>query len=483
VNPVTGRRELILVSREQEQAAGREGAEQVAAAMGIFSEARLTAYVAAVGARVAAHSPREQIEWRFEIVDQEVPNAFALPDGHIYVSRGLLELSNSEDELAGVLAHEVAHVAARHHAQQQTRATGVGLLALPGVLAGAVLGGPVGQVVQAPLLVLGAGVVASYGRDQEREADRVGQRLAAMAGYDPVALSDYLTTLARWSEGREGRLREPGFLDTHPSTPERVATSRKSAAALGRQPIAGIAADREAFLRRLEDLVVGENPSEGVFQGARFLQPDSMLSLHFPEGWQTRNARSQVAAFSPDERASVVLEIQGRGSDPNGAAKATLAAISRDAPLELLRADALSIAGSDAFRVEAVVEGRRGAAFVHLTWIAYGGLIYRVAGVVDGAHARTHRAALEAASDSFRPLRADERRSIRERRLRLARARANEGLAALSRRSGSVWEPGYVALANGLAPDAVPEAGRLVKIALEEPYAGRAPEGEPAPGG
>ena len=483
VNPVSGRRELILVSREQEQAAGREGAEQVAAAMGIFADARLSAYIAAVGERVAAHSPREQIDWRFEIVDQALPNAFALPDGHMYVSRGLLELANSEDELAGVLAHEVVHVAARHHAQQQTRATGVGLLALPALLAGAVLGGPVGQVVQAPLLVLGAGVVASYGRDQEREADRVGQRLAALAGYDPAAFEGYLATLARWSEGQKGRTREPGFFDTHPSTPERIASSRENAATLDRQPLAGIAADRDAFLRKLEDLVVGENPAEGVFQGALFLQPELMFSLRFPEGWQTLNARSQVGAFSPDEQASVVLEVQGPGSDPKLAAKAMVAAIARDAPLELLRADALTLSGCDAFRVEALASGRRGATLLHLTWIAYGGLIYLVAGMVDAAHVRTQHAALAAAGDSFRPLEAADKGSIRGRRLRLARTRANEGLAALSRRTGSVWEPGYAALVNGLAPDAVPGAGRLVKIAVELPYARRSPEGGPSPGG
>lgn len=468
---------MILVSREQEQAAGREAAEQVAAAMGIYADERLTAYVAAVGRRVAAHSPREEIDWRFEIIDQETPNAFALPDGHIYVSRGLLELANSEDELAGVLAHEVVHVAARHHAQQQTRATGVGLLALPALLAGAVIGGPVGQVVQAPLLVLGAGVVASYGRDQEREADRVGQRLAAQAGYDPAALEGYLATLQRWSESQEGATREPGFFDTHPATPERLANTRHNAATLARSPVAGVAPDRDAFLRTLEGLVVGPNPAEGVFQGARFLQPDLMFSLDFPEGWETLNARSHVGAFSPDERATVVLEIQGRGSDPKAAATAMLAAISRDAPVALLLADALAIAGRDAFHVEALAGGRRGTTLLHLTWIAHDGLIYLVAGVVGEGHARAHAAALAAVGASFRPLSAAERATVRERRLRVARTRADEALAALSRRSGSVWEPGYAALVNGLAPDAAPGAGRLVKIAVEAPYPGRSPGG------
>lgn len=483
VNPVTGRREMILVSREQERAAGREAAAQVAAAMGIYADARLVAFVSAVGARVAAQSPREGIEWRFEIVDQEAPNAFALPDGHIYVSRGLLELANSEDELAGVLAHEVVHVAGRHHAQQQTRATGVGLLALPAVVAGAVIGGPVGQAVQAPVLVLGAGVVASYGRDQEREADRVGQRLAAQAGYDPSGLESYLVTLGRWTQARVGPAREPGFLDTHPSTPERLARCRENAAAIERQPAAGVAADRDAFLRGLEGLVVGPNPAEGVFRGSRFLQPDLMFSLDLPEGWQTRNARSHVGAFSADGRASVVLEIQDRGTDPKAAAQQALAAIARDAPLELLGAGATSIGGRDAFVALAVAGGSGGPTVLHLTWIAHGGLIYVVVGLVDRAHEALHGGALAAVGASFRPLSARERASIRERRLRVVRARADEGLAALSRRSGSAWDPAYAALVNGLAADARPGAGRLVKIALEQAYAGAPAGAGPTPGG
>jgi predicted Zn-dependent protease len=479
VNPVTGERELILVSQEQERAAGREGAKQVAESMGIFADARLGAYVAEVGARVAARSPREQVAWNFEIVDQEVPNAFALPDGHIYVSRGLLELANSEDELAAVLAHEVVHVAARHHARQQTRATGVGLLALPGMLAGAMLGGPVGELVQAPLLVLGAGVVASYGRDQEREADHVGQRLVAEAGYDPAALAGYLTTLERWSAARDGRTHEPGFFDSHPSTPERVEQARAHAESLERAPLRGVARDREAFLARLDGLVVGENPAEGLFDGPRFVHPDLGFSLRFPDDWQAVNSRSAVGAFSPDRRASVVLVDAGRAGDPRAVASATLAALSRETQLEVLRAGELEVGGRPAFRVEAAAAGARGPSFLHLTWIAHGGRIYRVAGVVDGAHARLHHASLADAGGSFRPLSAADRAAVRERRLRLVRSRAAEGLAALTRRAGSAWDAAYAALVNGLAPDAELPEGRVVKVAVPEPYRGAVPEGAP----
>jgi predicted Zn-dependent protease len=471
VNPVSGQRELILVSEEQERAAGREGAEQVAAHMGILAAPELAAYVAAVGARVAERSPRAGVEWRFEVVDQEVPNAFALPDGHIYVSRGLIELANSEDEVAAVLAHEVVHVAARHHAQRQTRAAGAGLLALPGSIAGSVLGGPLGELVQAPMIAIGAGIVASYSRDQEREADRVGQRLAAEAGYEPAALASQLETLARWTREHARRADEPGFFDSHPSAPERAADARAHAGILPGQPRPGVAPDRAAFLGRLEGLLVGANPAEGLLVDGRFVHPDLLFSLRFPEGWRTANARSAVAAWSPDERASLVLELEARGEDPGAAAAATLEASSRQTPLAVLRSGALEIGGLPAYRAE--VAAGRARSFLHLTWIAYRGLIYLVAGVVDETDAASRRRSFEEASASFRPLAPEERAAIREHRLRLARAQAGESLAALVRRAGSSWDVGYVALANALAPDVSLAQGALVKIAVPAPYAGR----------
>src|SRR5690606_25608101 len=137
VNPVTGQREVTLMSPQQEVAAGREAAAQVAEQIGLVEDPALQRYVEAIGQRLAAASPRRDVQYRFAIADMPEPNAFALPGGWIYVSRGLLAYANSEDELANVMGHEIGHVAARHAAQRQTRATGVGLLSALGTLAAA----------------------------------------------------------------------------------------------------------------------------------------------------------------------------------------------------------------------------------------------------------------------------------------------------------------------------------------------------------
>ena len=269
VNPVTGERELQGLSTPQEIELGKQASRQVAAEMGIYDDPELGRYVRQLGDRLARFSPRQDLPYSFQIVKMKEVNAFALPGGHIYVSRGLLALANSEDELAGVIGHEIGHVAARHHAQRQTRATGVGLATVLGTLAAAALGGAeaaqsVGQLGQ----VAGAGFIASYGRDQERQSDDVGQRIAAEAGYDPAAIGDFLESLGREERLRTGRSRQPSFLDSHPSTPERVAATRERAQRLVRTNAAPIAPDDGAFLRRLEGLLVGEDPAEDCFAGA-----------------------------------------------------------------------------------------------------------------------------------------------------------------------------------------------------------------------
>ena len=166
VNPATGERELILMSPQREAELGREAAGQVAKQIGLVEDPALVAYVRAIGARLARLSPRTDVPYRFYIADMPEVNAFALPGGYIYVSRALLALTNSEDELANVIGHELAHVAARHAAQRETRAVGVGLLSMLGAIAAGALGGAeaaqvAGQIGQ----VAGAGLIASYSRD------------------------------------------------------------------------------------------------------------------------------------------------------------------------------------------------------------------------------------------------------------------------------------------------------------------------------
>ena len=194
-NPATGKRQINLMSEAQEISAGQEADAQVKKEMGIYSDANVQDYVSGVGMKLAKLSERPNLPWHYTVVDSPAVNAFALPGGYIYITRGILPFLNDEAQLAGVLGHETGHVTARHAAQQYTRAVGgtIGLVALgifvPG---GAQLGGLAEQ---------GLGVLfLKYGRGDELQADQLGARYAARGNWDPAAVPEMLTTLGRLDE-------------------------------------------------------------------------------------------------------------------------------------------------------------------------------------------------------------------------------------------------------------------------------------------
>ena len=472
LNPVSQKPQVVFVSEEDEVAAGQEASAAVAEQMGLVNAPSLVAYVQAIGERVAAHAPSKTLTFRFAVVDLDEPNAFALPGGWVYISRGILELANSEDELANVIAHEVVHVAARHHAQRHARQTGVGILALPGLLAGALIPG-VGGLVAAPFAAAGAGVLAGYSRDQERESDRIGQQMAAQAGYDPAALGRFLASLERDTALRMKEPRTPSWLDTHPSTGSRAADSAQHAKSLALSPQPTIAGSREGFLNRLDGVLVGENPAEGLFEGQRFLHPDLGLTLVFPEGWKTANARDAVAAISEKRDAQLMLRHAGEGKDPREAASLFFEEASRQTQIDVARLDSLEVNGLSAVRGQAVAADGRGSVSLDLTWIALGGSIYQLTGVVGKGYTDAHRATFGSVVHSFRRLTSAERNAIRETRLRVRDGRATEGLESFGSRTGNAWSVGQTAVANGLQENARLSDGQLLKVAVKQPYRGR----------
>jgi predicted Zn-dependent protease len=470
INPVTGEREYVLMTTEQEIATGRQEAQKVAAQIGLVDAPRARDYVRAIGERLAVLSPRQDVPYQFDVVDMEPTNAFALPGGYIYVSRGLLALVNAEDELANVVAHEIGHVAALHHARRQARAAQVGLATALGSVAAAILGGGeaaqmVGQLGQ----VAGAGLIASHSRDQERQADEVGQELAARSGWNPAGMTSFLTTLDRETRLEHPSDGLPGFLATHPSTPERVQATAARARELQRAPGTPIARDRAALLRRLEGLRVGADPAQGLFEGSVFRHPDLDFQLRFPAGWRTQNTPTAVGALEPRQSAMLTLEMQERDTDAETAARRWLGA----QRVEALESRSVRIGRAAAYRVIARASSSQGELGLHLTWIPHGGLVYRVTGLASASSYATYADDFEATAESFRSLTQRERSAIRERILGVASARGGESLAALSRRVGNAWSLEYTAVANGLETSSRLSTGQLVKVALERPYVSR----------
>ncbi len=462
-NPVSGRPELALVSTEQEKKIGEEEAKKVEAQLGLLDDPQLTIYLDALGHRLAKESPRRDVVYRFHIVDMAEPNAFALPGGYIYVSRGLLALANSEDELAGVVGHEIAHVAARHSVQRISKQGPVavlfgvvaGITGLVSPLVGDLIGG-IGDVAQSL-------VFAPYSRHQETEADRVGQEMAAQAGWDPAALAIFLNTLGREADLMSKRPRRPSFFDSHPATPDRVARTVAHAKELtraNRAPLSG----HEAFLARMDGLVVGQRAANGLIVGRTFVHPDLAVFIQLPAKWALGNTPRKMMAVAPDEEAAVVFRALGPGSDPLDGARALEKATKVPVAASARRT---TINGLPAAHTQLEADGKVGLDF---TWIAHGGLVYQVVGLAPQPRFGSLQPVFTSVARSFRPLTASERADIKETRIRLVRARAGETIEALATRSSSTWTKEEIAVANGLRVGDPLEGGQLIKVTIVEPY-------------
>ena len=470
VNPVSGRSEVAVISAEKERELGDEEARKVEASMGLVTDPALVAYVQAVGARVAKQSPRQDISYTFQIVNQPEPNAFALPNGNIYVSRGLLVLANTEDELAGVLGHEVIHVAARHTVRSANVAVATSPLRIATGIAGiatGIIAPRVGEGIMDLGDVATEAFMAPYGRSQEREADDVGVDLAARAGYDPAGLPRMLQSLGREEAlHREGPPRQ-SFFDTHPATPERVQETREKAATLRKAPSAPVAMSQREFLAKLNGLLIGNDPADGTFQETRFFQPSLGVTLRFPVGWEKRNTPRAVVSHTRDKEAVLLLTVAGKGADPVQVARE--AEKQAGAPL-LEGAKTMEINGLRAVRNTVTAEGSNGPMTLDFTWIAHRGIVYRIVGLSPARRFAAHRPLFDETVSSFRAMTSGDTAQLRDIRLRVVPARAGEQLADIARRTGSAWSANEIAVANALAADVRLAAGQTIKVAIPEPY-------------
>jgi predicted Zn-dependent protease len=452
----------LSVSPQEERQLGRKEADEVERTVGLVREPRLVEYVEGIGRRLAEATGRPDIAWQWSVADQGDLNAFALPGGFVYVTRGLLALANREDEVACVLAHEMAHVTERHAVSRVKAATPLAVLfGVPGGLLGMVsptLGGIVGGAGRA----VSSLTLAPYSREQEREADRIGIALAARAGWDPNALATILGGLERADTLAAGASRGSSFFSTHPSAPDRIANIGAAARSLSRAPAPPIAGTRAAFLDRLEGLVIGNGAASGVFAGRLFLHADFDLAIEMPAGWKTANSPEAAGAVAPGEAAVVLLQLVATGDDPVAGARADGLT---DAQIQSLRRLQIS-----QLPAAALTASTRDGTRVALTWIAHRKRIFRVAGGCDAAQWERYRGEIERTAGSVRPLRADDQPRITENRLRVRPARAGETIAQVVARGGAAWSPAQAAVANDVTPDRPLERDWPVKVAVSERY-------------
>ena len=452
-------------SVEAEREIGDKQAKAIHSVIGIDQEPKISAYVEAVGQRLAVQAHRKDIEYRFYIVDMAVPNAFALPGGRIYVSRGLLALVNSEDELAGAVGHEMGHVEARH-AIKRSQATvamapvqiAAGLTGLAASIISHDLGS---EISNAPQYVL-----APYSRDQEREADRIGQDIAARAGYDPRGLSTLLATMSR-QERMMGGVASDSFLETHPATPERVSATAIYASTLVAAASDPIAKDRAQVLSQLDGLLLGDNPMKGVFLGNLFLQPWLGLRIAFPPKWHTGRASGAVGARSLDKDAVIFLRAVAVDQE--------LATVVREqekrAGVKLLDdAQQMQINGLSAIRKELATQGGKEAYWLSATWVQVGRTVWSILAVAPLSRKEEYAPLIDASIEGFGRLGAAERAKITATRMRLTQALTGESIEFVKWRTHATGGANQLAIANGVDKDVRFKGGELLKIFLDETF-------------
>lgn len=450
---------------------GAEGARQVEQEFGVYHAGAATEYIRAIGNRLVDHLDDERFTFKFNMVNQPAPNAFALPGGWIYVSRGFMILANSEDELAGVIGHEIAHVTKRHGARRVQLGQAAAVLEVPGVIIGAIIGEDVGRILNVPIATLNQLSLSNYSRTQEKESDRLGIRLAAASGYDPRATASILTNLERDVEMLSGRRHTMSFFDTHPSTASRVSDVQEEAERIEWTPRPRIAKDRADFLQRLDGIWFGNDPVQGVFHGRQFLHPGYGLTITFPEGWGTKQAATTASAHAGLDDAVALIGI-APDADPDSLAAAFIDRLREEHEVEPLASGPIGSDTWSGFYVSLAEQDQRGGeiSYLHYVWARIGGATFQLV----GAGAARYEEALRQTALSLRPLTETERESIMGVRVRIVTALPGETAPELGTRTGNRWTVEYTLLMNGLAGDAVFSGGELIKVARTERY----PRGE-----
>ncbi|HCI12405.1 MAG: peptidase M48 Ste24p [Gallionellales bacterium GWA2_60_142] len=453
-NPVTGKSDFVMMSEGQEVALGRQADVQIKQQYKVYESKALQDYVNRVGQRIAKQSHRPDLQYHFTVLDSPEINAFALPGGYVYITRGILAYLNSEAELAAVLGHEIGHVTARHGVRQQSAAQAANIGLSVASIFIPELGSAAGQNLSN---VIGGALLSGYGRDHELEADRLGAVYLARTEYDPQAIIKVIGVLKNQElkdaelakqEGREPR-RYHGLFASHPDNDTRLQQAVGEAGKNGSAQAHN--EGREDFLKATDGLVYGDNSDQGIVRNNRFYHADLGIALAFPETWQVHNLPDSLVAVSPKGEAMMQLKMDQK---PQG----TPTEYARRMVGYGAQTRALDLAGLPAatFELPNVMGG-----VIYHDKKAY--VLQAQAKERGGLNA--HRDTIFDTVRSFHSLTTEERKLVKPLGVRVITARAGDTYARLAQGSplGKSAES-YLRLMNAQYPDGEPRPGQAIKI-------------------
>jgi predicted Zn-dependent protease len=318
MNPVTGKKQFVLISEAQEIAMGKESDPQVIAFFGLYDNPTLQKFITEKGLQMAAISHRPNLAYEFKIVDSPVINAFAVPGGYVYFTRGIMAQFTNEAEFAGVLGHEIGHITARHAVIQQRNA----FLGQIGIIAGVMLVPELAQFVD-PLSYGMQLALLSFGRDAERQSDKLGVEYSSRIGYDASEMAGFFETLER-QQVASGAQDVPEFLSTHPSPEGRKAAVEELAIVWkDKLKLVNAKINRDTYLKRIDGMIIGEDPRNGFVENGVFFLPNVRILFPIPTGWKLQNTPQQVQ-IAPDNGEALLTLTLGAGTSLEDAANKIL---------------------------------------------------------------------------------------------------------------------------------------------------------------
>ncbi|GAB3540102.1 M48 family metalloprotease [Pontibacter brevis] len=386
------------MSEQQEIAMGQQADPAIVAQFGLYQDPALQRFIQEKGQAMAKISHRNNLQYEFKVVDSPVINAFAVPGGYVYFTRGIMAHFNNEAQFAGVLGHEIGHIAARHSAQQQSKS----ILAQVGLIAGMVIAPQLAQLGDAAAQGLGL-LFLKFGRDDERESDRLGVEYASKIGYDAAEMADFFLTLQRQQEGSGQAV--PSFLSTHPNPADRYETVHELAAEWKKQlNLTNAEVNRNSYLKLIDGMVYGEDPKQGFVENNTFYHPELKFKFPIPRGWEHMNSPQQFQMVAPDGKAMMMLTLA-----PGETLEAAAQQLLQNYGLQPVESRSVTVNGLPALAIVADQQAQQGQqqqqplrALIYL--IQYGGNIYSMIGVSSPANFNSYTSAFTATMQNFSQL-------------------------------------------------------------------------------
>ncbi len=458
VNPVTGKRQMVMMSEAQEIAMGKEADPQIVAFFGLYEDPVLQNFINEKGQEMAAISHRPSLAYEFKIVDSPVINAFAVPGGYVYFTRGIMAHFNNEAEFAGVLGHEIGHITARHSVIQQRNA----MLGQIGLIAGIILVPELGQFAE-PLSGGMQLAMMSFGRDDERESDKLGVEYSSKVNYDAEEMAKFFETLER-QQAISGGGDIPEFLSTHPSPTARQSKVEKMAKDWKQKlNLTDAQVNREAYLKRIEGLILGEDPKQGFFENGIFYHPELKFQYPVPEGWRLQNTPQQVQMAPQSGDALMMLTLAG-GTSLEEAANQTLERYN----LTMVESSQKNFNGLTSILMVADQVQEQGTIRVLAALIQYGTNIYSMMGIAELSKFPNYRPSFLFTMENFKELTETEKLNRKPEVVRIKTIPQQMTLqAALQHFNMPSDRFEELAILNGMQLDEQLSRGSLIKIAAE----------------